>query len=57
MKEVLSLTFVILLLRCGVNSNMQEMETNAPLHLYSTEEDVQQFVGEASGKNGAWLYD
>ena len=41
-----SLMFMIIF--CG-SVNMQEME-NAPLHLYSTVEDVQQFVGEAFGK-------
>ena len=41
-----SLMFMIIF--CG-SVNMQVLE-NPPLHLYSTAEDVLQFVGEASGK-------
>ena len=46
MKGVLLLTFITLLLRCGL-VDMQGME-NAPLHLYATEDDVRQFGGQSS---------
>jgi len=38
---------VILLLRLGL-VDLQGMEV-APLHLYSTADDVQQFAGESAG--------
>ena len=47
MKGALLLTFIIVVLRCRF-VDMQGME-NAPLHLYSTADDVQRFAGQSSG--------